>query len=87
MGNVIELRVKKPTTYSDLRHVGAIKRIVSSFHESWMSEDDKLELENMLIHEHGRQIDNAIQEGIDKGYSSEFQEKLAVDLIARLKWR
>jgi DNA-binding transcriptional regulator YhcF (GntR family) len=58
---------------TNLKHEGFIMSVLAKMHESWMSEEDKETYDTLMLNLVGREMDKAIEEGLELGYSLEKQ--------------
>lgn len=59
-----------------MKHESTIKAIFEHFHEDWMSDDDKLMMNNAVLSVTGEtleSLDEKIEVGVQNGYSVECQ--------------
>lgn len=64
-----------------LKYEDEIRSLFSIQHEWWMDDDDKRDLDKMLIDLFGERFDRDIQTGIDNGHSLEFQMALCKKML------
>ena len=59
-----------------MKHIAVIRPLLDAMHESWMSEEDKAEIEREVVRQFGDELDRAIDQGISNGYTPEKQAAL-----------
>ena len=69
-----------------LKHEAMIKRLFSEMHEGWMDDADKEAFDNEMMLLFGRKLDDEIEDGVNKHFTSvELQERTVRDMVA--SWR
>ncbi|MBD6946494.1 hypothetical protein [Vibrio parahaemolyticus] len=69
-----------------LKHEKSINKILSFFHEPWMTESDKQDVDNYALKKIGtsRETLNAqIEEGVALGVSAEYQVELVLKSLSK----
>jgi len=69
---------------ADLKHGEVIKRIITTMHEPWMNDEDKAKLEAIILDRTGKDLDEALEDGIKEGISIEAQEQLLTAIMMKL---
>jgi hypothetical protein len=71
-----------------IKYEKEIDKILSWFHEDWMNEDDKKELNNILLEEIGlsyESLSNDIEKGVNNGFSVEKQLSYIIKILGITK--
>ena len=71
---------------AELKHEKSINRILSFFHEDWMSEADKQDVDNYALRKIGitrETLNDQIEEGVMLGVSAEYQVELVLKSLSK----
>ena len=71
---------------TELKHDKSINEILSFFHEPWMSEADKQDVDNYALRRIGitrETLNDQIEEGVMLGVSAEYQVELVLKSLAK----
>lgn len=71
---------------TELKHEKSINKILSFFHEPWMSEADKQDVDNYALRKIGisrETLNDQIEEGVKLGVSAEHQVELVLKSLAK----
>lgn len=68
-------------TTQKLTHEDAIRQAFSTFHESWMTQEDRDKFDAVMLERYGAQLDRDLSIGLANGYAISEQIDLALATI------